>query len=377
MSFKYRRVLILVTLLLAGALQGAEDNMAVQSRLLERRFDCLRIKGCRALALGESQCQLAVACEVSQPLGAYLLPLDARGQVREAIALPPPAGEKQPGEAVALAYHPQLPLLYLWRRSAGGERGSFEPLLVYNVAEPQQPLLVASACRGVEFDAALLPSRLALDERGRRLYLPNLRRRIDSKRSDLQVGYLQLGRGGMPLVRSDESEAITISEVGAAQRHPAGQGLSVVGSEMLVMAAQRGLLCWDSNNRQAAFSNYSFVGLPRNETFVAAGRHWFYVTNDKSNFLMALRHCDGYPTLMPERRRVPDASFHGVPLVVGGAESLLIVPGQGRLHTVELDQDGVMGSDYGVVEIAGLSRYALLAWSERFDRLYIPVEELP
>jgi hypothetical protein len=91
--------------------------------------------------------------------------------------------------------------------------------------------------------------------------------------------------------------------------------------------------------------------------------------------IIRLEHADGYFTLLPQTISLDNTVVHSAPLVLTKTNQLA-VGAAGRICLVDLDDQGRMQAK-GVQMTVNNPQVEALTWSERFQRLYVPVEKGP
>jgi hypothetical protein len=311
-----------------------------------------------------------------------------------------PAGDIEPGSASrvtlekpeslkaftvsaqGLAFHPVLPLLYVWREVAypfpPGKRPDnpvfrdFDHLAVYAVSN--RTLVPAGAfARGPDFAYGFEAGSLALDPAGRRLFVPNIR--SDKERGG--IGYLPITTNGYPLVEAGTGVKLISAELADFTALPAGRSLACFNERVACLGVPCGLMVWDTGNRLGAVSRVLLFGWP--DKPLLAGCHpfvpAFYMAS--GNYLGMIAAADGYPTLLPVSRTVPNAAFSGAPVVLPAPPAAVAVGGINAVHLFGIDPatGGFTGND-AVVAVTNPAVRAMAA-SAAWNRLYVAVEALP
>lgn len=351
--------------------------------------------GITALAVSDRLQLLAIGFGPEQASEILLAKIDGRGQVNpEPRALPLPGAKDSPpgaGHCAGLLFHPDLPLLYAWRhplppdetkdeaRDKAGDEALFESfthLVVYDLSDPENPGVQGSFARGQIFAARRLPAHPALSPNGQRLYIPNLQ--ILPERGALRaaVGYIPLDESGRPLLSGDRAQLEWV-EISGFQSQPTGRGFLPAGNRVLLLAAQNGFLTWDTLDRRAELSRLLLPGLPTEEGFVGGNETRVYWASEGTGHLRGIRHSTGFPTLLPERHGIPDAAFHSPPVVLGGKTPSLAIGGRGGFHRIGLNGQGEFNGDDLFIDLDGTAKVTVLAYSEKFNMLYVPMEKQP
>lgn len=266
--------------------------------------------------------------------------LDGEG-ARPAVRLALPAAGLPAGAdhlPLALAFHPRLPLLYVWQdyrlpAEAAPPGEDFRHLLVYLVGRGRLVLL-AEQGRGGAFRGGQGRGALALSADGRRLFLPNLDARGPA------VGYYRLNSQGLPFGEGADATVTVAGLGGLSDGYPTGVGFAAGTGAAVILAGSEGFITWDTGNHLARFALFPLENLPRVN---ALGAHptqaVAYLLPLGGNRLHWMRHADGYLTLLPGRLEVSGARFRSGPLVFA-PENILLAGGENRLYLVSLDERG-------------------------------------
>lgn len=166
----------------------------------------------RGMAVGEAQNLLAFCHDFRHPdAHVSLVKLDAKGNPAAysiSWKIPhPPALVKHPNYALSAAFHPKLPLLYVWQDcnvnytnpppTTPAELYTFDHLHIYNVAK-EPPELVTSLCRGNQYLFGFHGGQVIVDAAGEHLYVPNLR---EVKNAGVLIfGRYKLDADGLPFI---------------------------------------------------------------------------------------------------------------------------------------------------------------------------------
>jgi hypothetical protein len=356
----------------------------------------------RMLAFGHERWQ-------DSPGQVSLVRLDAQG--RPAVhattwKLPrPEALAKFATYPVGLAFHPKLPLLYVWQDTAvqydseprprNPILAGFDHLLVYDVSK-EPPALTTSLCRGEAYMNGQQGGGLAVDSSGTLLYVPNLR---DVKSSSPQIGRLHLDADGLPDVLGDgaaklprEERCKKIAERVAAgpvvppeftPAYEAGRYFTNTGfgsasrfvtiaSEAVIAGGGNGIIMWRPGDKSCVMNSLPIKGVAGPQLVAHARLPVLFLTSNNSSTLHRLEHADGYPTLLPEAWALPERKLLGPPAVMA-RRAKMAVGGEYVVYLLSLDEMGRPTPD--VIQMTVLSpAVRAMIYSERFDQLYVPVE---
>lgn len=344
------------------------------------------------------------------------------------LKLPKPAGlAKYPTYATGLAFHPTLPLLYIWQdiefpkderkfpmplspADAAAAR-EFDHLLIYNVEKPTPELLVGLA-RAPEFVYSRPVGSVAIDAAGERLYVPNYLV-PDVKTGESTVASYVLWADGMPLVGpveegkpapgsekpTPEARAAHVAAIQAASKankqalpqriaprngyaffpdSGAGTGIGFVpvARDAVITGGYHatGIVSWTPEDRTCRMVHYR---LNSSYTYKYPTGHptlpLVYLTDSGTGHVYRFEHVDGNPTLVPQRADLEAANLTSFPVIMAKTKKIA-VGGQARLFILKLnEQERFTGERQQTV--IGNQYVRALAYSEKFDRLYVGVEK--
>jgi hypothetical protein len=334
-----------------------------------------------------------------------LFKLDAQGKPAAGapvvIKLPSPAAlARFPNYPLSLAFHPQLPLLYVWQDIESATQApavinepghqEFDHLVIYNVAGAQ-PVQVRSQARGADFPHGLLAGAVAVDAANARLYLPNVHQ--PGMKPEMMYGttaYLELGADGLPLL-ADPAKPAPPPGAGAASAlkymspkdsHtnmglPHGMGFVPVSKDAVILGVGIGAMTWDASNRRG-WANGVMLHPPYGASYNdrIAGHPALpviYTAVMNHNWVCAMEHVDGYLTLVPQRLGVEGAALRSYPVVLR-ARGELAVGGVSRLYLIALDAKGFLKPTSKQTKINSDSVEAV-AYSDKLDVLYVAEEK--
>jgi len=347
------------------------------------RFVQIEAPGAVCAAVSDARGLLAIGHRGLSGVGVTLVALGADGQPAPAVpavqaALPRPAAVAADANgALGVVFHPRLPLLYVWQDApcpspSAPAMASFDHLVVYDVSDGR--LAVATnAARGAGYACGQAAGYLGTDPEGRRLFVPNL---VDPGSGRSAIGYFPLATNGLPLSVEGVCEPVR-ADVADFQALPTGRGFMAPSERVVLVPVHHGLLVWDTANRVAEMGRVMVPGAP---VLGFAGANpdgqVVYWAGAGASLLFLFAHVDGYPSLLPQRHTVAGASFQSPPVAMRGRVPLLAVGGANAVHLIPLKADGTFGGEGETLAVAKPSVTAL-AYSVKFDRLYIPVEKLP
>jgi hypothetical protein len=310
------------------------------------------------------------------------------------VTLPrPPALDGLPNYPICLAFHPKLPVLYVWQDAALLKPppepvkhpgfATFDHLLVYSVAGVE-PRLLASLARGDEFSQSVRAGSVALDAAAKRLYVPNLLI-LDQPDTPAAVGCYRLGDDGVPMppdpTTAKPGEPIKLFK---RMRHgaydltgtPVGQGFIPVSDDVVIVGGLYGPTTWDMSSSRAAFGGvtlYPYVGAGYYSRII--GHPTLPVVYSFAiglQFLGCIEHSEGFLTLMPQWSAADGIVCRSSPVILA-RHNQIAVGGEGHVYLFDLDAKGKFKGTR-VQAIVASPNVEALAYSEKFDRLFVPIE---
>jgi hypothetical protein len=357
-----------------------------------------------------------------------------------ALTLPKPATlADRPSHVLGMVCHPRFPLLYVWQDVAPPEpagttidparSAEFDHLLVYGLDELPPRLLLAAA-RGDGFHCGALSGGFALNATASRLFLPNMQQPDAMKKPIPAIGWIRLAPDGLPvfetaapaksvgavstsptLAGAPSSPAVALApaeaaasrvarlaQLAAAQASAMPLALSMyreaamptfsdwpspysyapVGDDIVLMAGVSGPVHWELSDRLGRFGGFFFspyvpyrYRLSAHPSLPSA-----YVTLVAyDGRIVRMEHADGYFTLTPQTVWLEGLVIHSPPLVLTKTNQVA-VGATGRICLVDLDDQGRFKPN-GTQMTVNNPQVEAMAWSERFGRLYVPVEKPP
>lgn len=367
----------------------------------------------RWAALSETHRLLAFCHESSYPDSRVsLVKLDAKGlpaPYLTQLKLPKPDGlVKFANYALAAAFHPRLPLLYVWQdvnlhytnppSNEPADLKNFDHLVIFDLArEPAE--VVATLCRGKEYIYGQSGGGLAVDGDGGFLYVPNLRELTNA--GSFRFGRFPLAADGLPeFADKDAKQPLAVrgkrlSELNAANPvspadltpieyvnlFPAtGYGSAScfipLNKDVVIAGGHGGAMAWRPQDKVATLSGLPFrhsgpalLGL--HPTLPAA-----YATvhrHDQTNSLFRFEQVEGYLSSLPRQYLMPGGQVSGPPLVMAKGKKLA-VGGHHFVYLIDLDEGGFPHLDGGIQMQVLNPLVRAMVYSEKFDRLYVGVE---
>jgi hypothetical protein len=353
--------------------------------------------------------------------------LEAEGKLGEPILLklPKPAAlAKYPSYATGLAFHPKLPLLYVWQdiefpkderkvplplaATDAAAVAEFDHLLIYSL-ESGKPELLVGLARAPQFVYSRPAGSVAVDQAGERLYVPNIAG--DPRNTGTTIGSYVLYPDGIPIVGTvEDSKALDekptaearaahiaaiqsahqarkpvapqrIAPAGGYHFYPdsavgSGIGFVPVGRDKVLTGAYHatGLVSWTPEERQCRLQSYQ-IASEYNYKYPSAHPTLpqVYVSDFGSGKIYRFEHADANITLVPQRAELAAAHLSTPPVILRKANKLA-VGGHQRVFLVSLDDRGKFKPERQQM-LVGNHYIQALAYSEKYDRLYAAVEK--
>ena len=297
-----RRVVSILLLMLAGSPFAPGGEITV--KLTPTEHDKapyvvpLVAPGASCAAAGDSVGMVAVGHKVDKQARLSLFRLDAQGKPTGApvvVKLPKPAAlATRDTYPLSLAFHPSLPLLYVWQEVEGLKGDpvppdepawkDFDHLLIYAI--DKEPELLVTLCRGQPFHTGNVAGSLGLDVANGLLYVPNLRFGKKNPPEGGAVGWFHLGGDGLPVEGDtvpDKVEAVVPVAKAATTRaaraaalrtattagkpvgafrhtpentygfgwHPSGAGFVPISRDVFIGCGPYGPVTWNGGDRRA------------------------------------------------------------------------------------------------------------------------------
>jgi hypothetical protein len=412
------RFLVLAALLalFAGTPVHAKPKIAISEIKAGRIANLLAVTATevRCAALGEGTGWLGLGHRPTyKKAHVSLFRLDAKGKpiggVPTTFKLPalPAAFAKHPNYALSLAFHPKLPLLYVWQDIEFPVNTPALPvatvkdldhLLIYSLVKAT-PELVLSLGRGPEFAYGKTAGDVAVEPAGKYLYVPNLGDAKDP--AVVKVGRFDLDADGLP-VWSDKTapkggtKAVRIAALNAAKAaakliwpqettpydasytfanvaHGCGHNFVHLTKDVVLFASGYAVQTWEPSSRNAKVNAILFGSI--NQPYRVAAHPKLpalYVTAIGQNEAYRIFHAQGHFTLMPQTVTLKGVNLLSPPAVLGRANKVAF-GGAKRIYVVSLDKKGSFVPE-AIQVVVDNPQVEALVYSSKFDLLYVPVE---
>lgn len=340
-----------------------------------------------------------------------LVKLDDQGNpspVTVTLKLPRPAAldAKIRQFAATAAFHPKLPLLYVWQdievhpqdpaSQAQAGVDEFEHLVIYRLTQ-SEPELVTSLCRGKTLYLTNMPrGQIAVDPAGERLFVPNVRHQTEPL--GIHTGLQPLDADGLPVIAGVDpaapaaDRAKRINELAAASPSLPPELIPIEGYA----------LGWTGNGSSSGFvpiaKDLAF-GCNGSSVFIwspsRAGKYnagWIqsilipgvqlslmsdplarppllFVASSGSPDLFLLGHVDQNFTGVPRQYSIPEARLLSPPAVMA-KRNQVAVGGEYYIYLLSLDEHGRVRPEVTAARPT-LCNPGTLVYSPKFDRLYV------
>lgn len=384
--------------------------------------------GASCAVVGDTTSLAAVGERVGNEAQVSLFRLDAEGGPAgpaTVVKLPRPAtlGERKT-QPLALALHPTLPLLYVWQDVAGltGDPAppvdpawnDFDHLLIYSLDGPVPELLLGLG-RGPRFHTGQTAGSLHLDIAQGRLFVPNLRFGEKNPPDSGGVGWFHLAGDGLPIDGDDDpagteppmapdaaavgrsarvealrAAAAAGKPVGAFRHTPdktygffdrnCGSGFVPVSRDVFIIGGSMGPVTWNRADRGAQAQVFlmpvNFVSYYVTRIAAHPRLPVVFVTIAGYSYAHRIEHAHGYLTLAPQVVLLEGATLRTPPVVLT-KRNLVAWGGTGAVYLAHIDATGRFTDEQGMQFNYPGRDVSGVAYSEKFDRLYIAVEKTP
>jgi hypothetical protein len=337
-----------------------------------------------------------------------LFKLDAKGTPAAAgtqLKLPKPAGlVKNKNYVTGVAFHPKLPVLYVWQDidvyysnpppPAPPETKQFDHLCIFNLAKDPPELLV-SMCRGDDYIYGQGAGAVAVDPTGSWLYVPNLRELKNA--GSLRFGRYPLDADGLPSL-SESKDPIAarikkLTELSAAnacappQMTPleyvhlfnysswgCGACFVPIGKDVVIATAHAGLIAWRPEEKHTTIhglplrktGNVQIAVHPTLPAIFATAHH------GPSDSFFRAEQTEGYLTLLPKQYVIEKTSLTGQPAILPKLKKVAI-GAQNAVYLVDLDDKGFPTGSV-MQTMVNCPQVRAMVYSEKYERAYVGVE---
>ena len=381
--------------------------------------------GATCAAVGEAVSKVAVGQKVGKEAQITLFPVDDLGKIAGTpvfLKLPKPTTLAQREVyPLSLVFHPSLPLLYVWQdvQALPGDPPpasdpawkDFDHLLIYAV-DRVAPELLVSLCRGSLFHTGATAGSVCVDVTGGKLYVPNLRFGEKNPAESGGVGWFSLDADGLPVEGNDEpakaipvatpakaaaGRAVRVAALRAAAaankplgafRHtppntygfwfPSGMGFIPCSRDVFIAAGGFGPVTWNSGDRRARAQVFLMpVNFVSYYTTRIAGHPTLpvlFASNVGYSYAHRVEHADGYLTLAPQIVHLEGSTLKTPPIVLT-KRNLVAYGGPGVIYLASIDAAGKFKDAPGTQINVPVAVAEGIAYSEKFDRLYVAVEK--
>jgi hypothetical protein len=381
--------------------------------------------GTTCAADGDALGLVAIGHKVEKQARLSLFRLDAKGKpasVPVGVKLPKPATlaarETYP---LSLAFHPSLPLLYVWQdvEALKGDPvppedpawKDFDHLLIYAI--DKEPELLVALCRGPLFHTGNVAGSLGLDIANGLLYVPNLRFGKKNPPEGAGVGWFHLGGDGLPVegdtvpknvelvipatkAATTRAARVTVlrtattagKPVGAFRHtpegtygfglHPSGAGFVPISRDVFIACGGYGPVTWNGADRRARAQVFlmpiNFVAYYCTRITAHPTLPVIFATMAGYSWAHRVEHADGNITLAPQVVLLEGATLRTPPVVLT-KRHLVAWGGPGAVYLAAIDTEGKFKDEKGTQVNVPNPAVEGLAYSEKFDLLYVAVEK--
>ncbi|MEO6848942.1 MAG: hypothetical protein ABI443_14440 [Chthoniobacterales bacterium] len=343
--------------------------------------------GALCAAVSETQPLLVVGHKTVKGTNLSIFTLDASGTPSGVptaeVALPTsPALQAINRYPLSMAFHPQLPLLYVWQDIDGpADTGDpaknpvyneFDHLLIFSVRADGALQLVQSAARGPQFAYKKLNGAILVDAINQRIFLPNLQdKSIPNPNATAAAGFYRLDVQGMPA--KIPGQTVLTPKMVAPLVVNAGIGFAAASKDAVVFGVHGGPTVWEFENRRVNASNYylhniALCGVTSNPRYP-----YVYMVGINTGYLFSMEHVDGFLTLLPQLASLPTV-LTSLPVVMS-KQGKVAVGAVNTVYALKLDANGRLTPEMEQTALTNPTVKAM-AYSEKLDRLYVPVEAL-
>jgi hypothetical protein len=362
-----------------------------------------------SVALSETLGYLAFAHERSYvDAHVSLVKLDAKGNPAAyctswKLPRPPEVLAKFGFSALSVAFHPKLPLLYVWQ-DVGLNYGvpltgqppawsQFDHLLIYSIAK-ETPELVVSLFRGEQTHFGMSGGALAVDPAGEFLYVPSV---CEAKSRFLHFGRFRLDGDGMPLadtadlklplparikklVERSVAKTLTPTQITPIEYvhvlpmnlYGGANSIYLLSKDAIITGGPHGVVTWRPDDKLATM--HALPVKTPGQTLVSAHPTlpYLFATTANTDSFFRVAHADGYLSQLPLQITLPQTRLFSTPMVFDKGKRVA-VGGHYYVYIVSLDAKGE--PEPAVIKVPVLSpTVRTLIYSERWDRLYVGVE---
>ena len=384
----------------------------------------VEVPDARALAVHEQLGWLAVAHAQDDRARLSIFRLNETGELRdnaspEPVMLPRPDSlSRFPHYPLALAFHPDLPVLYVWQDITGIDpddrsthqtvRDRFPHLIIYEIDE-QGLKQIGTHGTGAALAFSQSEAALAVSRDGDRLFIPNFHSAPNNPmRWGGGIGYFDLDEKGrlvpvrVPIEGSLDGRGITefkmkikptfvytgfhrantVSRESRPMHRLPTRSLFAPTKRAVVFGTNTGIGVWDTVDRRQALSEVNVGGAGVGGRYVAGHPQLplIYAGQRGGGAILRIQHVNGFPTMLPECTRLPvvaQGGFVSTPVPFHGQAHGLAIGGRGRIYLIPLDENGRVGRAFEVMGIASEQPVRALDYSPRHDRLYVAVDQRP
>lgn len=381
-----RRFLIfaLVTLCLAGTVNA--DYRVTLKKVVEASYPyVIEIVAPAAIEMAVSDTNGLVAIIHAQghAVDVSIFPLDETGKPVDAELLALVLPQRGPlaahaNYALGVAFHPKLPLLYVWQdvdAPADNDPGTFEHLLVFRIADGIAALVQACG-KGSDYAIGRKLGYIAVDGPATRLYFPNLTG-FSEGAPIAGIGYFELGEDGLVLSEGADDAAFKARRktgFSIAVSIDLAGGFAPINDDIVLFATGSGAAHWDQSEARHRFALVSAwpPARPYRRIAVHPTLPAIYIGSLRTSYVQQLRHAEGYITSNFQFTSMMGNVFGG-PAVLA-PRNLVAFGGHHNVQLISIDDAGRFLPEVRICS-ATSKEVTALAYSAKFDKLYVAADK--
>jgi len=175
-------------------------------------------------------------------------------------------------------------------------------------------------------------------------------------------------------IKETGNQTAQLHQVFVVSEYPIGLGFVGGQGEGVTFAAKGGPRIWEFENRRATVSQFLFHNLTTIPCAITGHPKLPVVLASSLGTHIGTRieHVDGFLTLLPQQVGIPNASLQSAPVVMT-IPNKAAFGGVNAVYLIKLDAEGRFLSEAESV-VLNAPLLQALAYSEKFDRLYVAVE---
>lgn len=354
--------------------------------LASNRVIQVAVSGAMCAAVQDDSQRLVIGVRESNTVRLVMYSIDGRGHIllstsNSVVMSKSDALKDYSPYPLDVIWHPRLPLCYVWQDVTGPSAqnpaknpvfSEFDHLAVYSAADGSLQW-IQSYARGKRYASRQTTGRIAVDPQGKRLFIPNMMSLAGDR---AQLGYLVLDTNGLPVLVEGKAAPFA-GDIMDIRSNPSGYGFVAPTDRAIIFSSAVGPATWDTDNRRAPLNQVLVRNLP---VYCYLGGHpqWPAVFGAAvgGNILYRVEQAEGYLSLLPQTLVVSNATFTAPPVIMQAKPAHVAVGGVNKLHFLGLDGLGRLDGTTGEWPV-NCPAVKAMAYSVKYDRLYVAVEKLP